>query len=95
MERKEENIVDFEQAKLIHDIVEDMKLLTQEQREVVLWVMYHIEFLDIIDSRRILPEDELNSWIERAVEEHDLGLQGLIYYKRTKDEMRSGEKNPS
>lgn len=93
MDKREENIIDFEQAKLMHDIVEDMKLLTQEQREIVLWMMYHIEFLDIIDSGKILSENELNSWIERAVEEHDIGLQGLIYYKQTKDKMRTGGKN--
>jgi len=51
--------------------------------------MYHYNFLDLIDSGKIMTEDEELKWMEKAEKDNDCILMTLIQYKKTKDEERA------
>lgn len=91
-----DNLFTIEELKWTKEMVHELEPLTKEQQGAVLWLIYHIDFLDIIASGRIMTEEEEREWTERAINDNDYILQSLIQYKKTKDQNRAQKtKNPS
>lgn len=88
MNSEENSIIDIERLRSEKELLEEIKALPKDQQRAVIWLLYHIEFLDIIDSGKILPQEEIDHWLERSIVEHDLGLQVLVNYKIQKDQQR-------
>lgn len=82
---KEDNIFSIEELKWAKEMLNTLAPLKKEQQSAILWLMYHIGFLDIIASGRAMTTEEEQEWMERAMGNNDYILMTLILYKKTKD----------
>lgn len=87
--RHDNNVFDFDELKLAKETAAEIKNLEKDQQYAILWLMYHVGFLDIIDSGRIMTDVEAKKWMEQAVEDNDHILMSLIMYKLSRDEKRT------
>ena len=89
MENKDDYVLDFEQLKWTKDMSEILMPLNKDQQYAVLWMHYHMDFLDLIDSGKVMSEEEEQQWLEQAIHSSDYILQALVLYKRMKDRERT------
>ena len=54
----------------------------------MLWLLYHMDILDMIDSGEIMSEEAGEKWMEQALEDNAYLMMVLIQYKRLKDKNR-------
>ena len=77
------------QEELIQKLKNEIRTLSFEKRRIIFWLISHIAFLDLIDEGKILSEEELEIWMEKAKREKDDSLSAMVIYKRLKDEKRT------
>ena len=77
------------QEELIQQLKNEIRTLSFEKRRIIFWLISHIAFLDLIDEGKILSEEELEIWMEKAKREKDDSLSAMVIYKRLKDEKRT------
>ena len=88
MDNKEKDIINIEALREEQEFIKGMRTLTKDQQNAIMWLLFHIDILDIIDSGKILSQEEIDRWLERAVESNDLYTQVLLNYKVNKDRER-------
>lgn len=93
MDKPEKKIFSIEELRIGQDMFNCLKDLPKAQRNVVLWVLYRHDFLDLIDSGKVMTAEEEQAWSQKAEQDRDYMLMALILYKKTKDVER--EKSPS
>ena len=59
------------------------------KKTATLWLMYHVPILDLIDSGRIMTEEEEARFMAQAEEDNAYILKTLVQYKKFKDRHRS------
>ena len=94
MYSEEDFILQFKNLKFEKDMVNMLKSLKNEQQNAILWMLYHMDFLDLIDSGKVMSEEEEQKWLEQAIHSGDYILQALVLYKRMQDRERT-EKHTS
>ena len=85
---KEDNMCSIEHLRWEKEMIRQLKPLKKEQQAAVLWLMYHMDILDLIDSGEIMSEEMEQEWTERALEDNAYILMTLIQYKKLKDQKR-------
>lgn len=55
--QKEDNILSIKELKRVKEMMDSLAPLKKEQQCAILWLMYHIGFLDIIASGRAMTTD--------------------------------------
>lgn len=88
MDNEKNNILDIAKIRSEKSMYDCLKNLTKEQQRAIIWLLYHLDFLDLIDSGRIMVEAEEHKWVEKALETNDYILLALIQYKKCKDKNR-------
>ena len=84
----EDKIVSIESLRQTQDLLEQIKNLEKAEQRAVLWMLYHLEFLDLIDSGRVMTGEEEQRWMERARRDENYILMLLVQYKKEKDQKR-------
>jgi len=67
-------------------IIDRLKKLSKRQQMMSLWLLYHIDILELIASGREMTQMEEQTMMERAEKEGDDILITMVQYKRLKDQ---------
>lgn len=89
MRDKEDNVVNIEDLRRSKYIYRCLEGLKEGQQTAIVWLICHMELLDLIDSGRAMSQEEERRWLTQAEEERDYFLMSLVLYKKTKDEFRA------
>ena len=85
---KEDNIYNIEDLREERKLIQNLKHLKKEQQGAILWLLYHMDILDMIDSGEIMSEEAEEKWMEQALEDNAYIMMVLIQYKKLKDKNR-------
>lgn len=88
MRDKGTHIFTIKELKWINEMTAMLQPLKKEEQTALLWVICHMDFLDMITSGKIMSEQEEQKWKEKATEDNSYLSMALIYYKKLKDQER-------
>lgn len=76
---------------IIKGIIKNFKGLTQEKQNAVYWLIANIDIVDELAKGEKIPDDEMASLIDKAMNKKDDAMLMLLLYKQIKDKNSKGE----